>query len=40
MTEIQEVKPYKRRKKGGKRKCVEVRGYIRIKPSQNVNEND
>ena len=28
------VKPHKRKKKGGRRKCVEVSGYIRKKPEQ------
>lgn len=34
MSEIQEIKSYKRKKKGGKRKCVEVKGYTRKKPKQ------
>ena len=32
MKETQEIQSYKRRKKGGKRKCVVVQGYTRRKP--------
>jgi len=34
MTETQEIGAYKRKKKGGSRKCVPVRGYARNKPSR------
>jgi len=38
MNETQEVKPYKRKRKGGKRKCVEVQGYTRKKPRRTSNK--
>jgi len=34
MNETQEIETYMRKKKGGKRKCVEVQGYARKKPRQ------
>jgi len=40
MNETQEIEPYKRKKKGGRRKCVEVQGYIRRRPSIRRKEND
>jgi len=38
MSEKQEIKSYKRKKKGGSRKCVVVTGYTRKKPLQNSNK--
>jgi len=38
MSETQEIGSYLRKKKEGKRKCVEVKGYTRKKPRQSPNK--